>query len=65
MPISHELKFCKPAVVNDALKTLAVYGNAARILAGGTDLIVKIKEDIETPLILINIKELEELKKRL
>ncbi|NTW33277.1 MAG: xanthine dehydrogenase family protein subunit M, partial [Bacteroidetes bacterium] len=63
MPISHELKYCKPAVVSDALKTLAVYGNTARVLAGGTDLVVKIKEDIETPMIVINIKEIEEFKK--
>ena len=63
MPISHHLNYCKPTIVNDVLEILTVYGNSARVLAGGTDLIVKIKEDIETPMIVINIKEIEELKK--
>lgn len=63
MPISHEFTYCKPATLRDALKTLAKYGNSGRVLAGGTDLIVRLKEGIEEPAMVIDIKGLEELKK--
>jgi len=63
MPISHEFKYCKPASLDDALKILAEYGNSAYILAGGTDLVVKLKEGLEKPRIVIDIKGIEALKK--
>ncbi|MFA4852995.1 MAG: xanthine dehydrogenase family protein subunit M [Bacteroidales bacterium] len=63
MPISHEFQYCKPANLDEVLKTLAEYGNSAYILAGGTDLVVKIKEGMEEPQIVIDIKGIEALKK--
>jgi CO/xanthine dehydrogenase FAD-binding subunit len=63
MPITHDFKYQKPATVNKVLKLLAAHGNSARILAGGTDLINKIKEGLESPEILIDIKGIEKLGK--
>jgi carbon-monoxide dehydrogenase medium subunit len=63
MPISHEFIYCKPPNLEEVLKTLAEYGNSAYILAGGTDLVVKIKEGLEEPRIVIDIKGIEVLKK--
>ena len=63
MPISHEFKYQKPETINKALKILSEYGNAARILAGGTDLVVKIKEGLEEPAVVIDIKGIEKFGK--
>jgi CO/xanthine dehydrogenase FAD-binding subunit len=56
MPITHEFKYQKPLTVNKVLKLLAEYGDKARVLAGGTDLVVKIKEGLEEPEMVIDIK---------
>jgi CO/xanthine dehydrogenase FAD-binding subunit len=61
MPITHEFKYLRPTSLDEALKTLAEYGNTARILAGGTDLVGKIKEGFEEPSILIDIKNIPNL----
>lgn len=61
MPVPREFEYVKPATLDDALALLAEYGNRARILAGGTDLCLKIKEAAETPEMVIDIKGLQEL----
>jgi CO/xanthine dehydrogenase FAD-binding subunit len=63
MPITHEFKYQKPVSMNKVLKMLTEYGDKARILAGGTDLVVKIKEGLEAPDIVIDIKGIEKLGK--
>lgn len=62
MPITHEFKYLKPSSLEETLETLAEYGTSARILAGGTDLIGKIKEGFEEPRILIDIKNIGGMK---
>ncbi|GAK61257.1 putative dehydrogenase, FAD binding subunit, medium chain [Candidatus Vecturithrix granuli] len=61
MPVPREFEYVKPATLDNALALLAEYGARARILAGGTDLCLKIKEASETPEMLIDIKGLQEL----
>jgi len=63
MPITLDFKYQKPETVNKVLKLLATHGNSARILAGGTDLINKIKEGLEFPDLVIDIKGIEKLGK--
>jgi CO/xanthine dehydrogenase FAD-binding subunit len=63
MPITHEFKYQKPISINKVLKLLAEYGEKARILAGGTDLVVKIKEGLEEPAMVIDIKGIDKLGK--
>ena len=54
--------YFKPDDINQALKLLADKKNTA-ILAGGTDLVVNMKEDVERPDNIIDIKNIEELSK--
>lgn len=61
MAVPQEFEYVKPATLEDALELLAQHGDRARILAGGTDLCLKIKEAAETPKLVIDIKGLQEL----
>jgi len=63
MPISHEFDYKKVETLDEALNLLAQYGDKAKIIAGGTDLTVQIKEDIVAPDFLIDTKGLVELNK--
>jgi CO/xanthine dehydrogenase FAD-binding subunit len=63
MPITHEFKYQKPTSIIKVLKLLAEYGDKARVLAGGTDLVVKIKEGLEEPAMVIDIKGIDKLGK--
>ena len=56
MSILHDFEYFKPADLKDATDLLARFGKKAKILAGGTDLVVQMKENIETPDIVIDIK---------
>jgi len=63
MPIAHEFQYEKPATISEALDLLAQTGKFIKVLAGGTDLTVHIKEDIVAPDLLVDIKGIPELKK--
>ncbi len=59
MPIICEFSYLKPKKLKEALKLLSKPGS--RILSGGTDLIVKLKEDMERPKTVIDIKGIKTL----
>ncbi|MCK5583324.1 MAG: xanthine dehydrogenase family protein subunit M [Elusimicrobiales bacterium] len=59
MPITCEFSYCKPKRLKDALELLSKPGT--KILSGGTDLIVKLKEDIESADALLDIKGINQL----
>ncbi len=59
--ITKDFEYFKPKTPEDAIHLLSKFGKKAKILAGGTDLIVNLKEEIEKPEILIDIKGIEEL----
>ena len=61
MPVPKEFDYVKPTNLEDTLSLLANYGKRARILAGGTDLTLKIKEGLETPELVIDLKGLSAL----
>jgi len=63
MPISHQFDYKKVKTTEEAVALLAKHGDKAKILAGGTDLTVQIKEDFATPELVIDIKEIPELNK--
>jgi carbon-monoxide dehydrogenase medium subunit len=63
MTISHEFEYSKHNSLEDTLEDLAEHGSKASLLAGGTDLINWLKEDLITPERLIDIKALKDLKK--
>ena len=51
----------KPVSIEEACSLLAQFGEEARILAGGTDLILQLKKQAVNPKHVINIKGLKEL----
>ena len=59
IPVNFE--YLAPKTLNEALKLLDKYGKEAKILAGGTDLLVKMKMRLVEPKYIINIKGIREL----
>jgi carbon-monoxide dehydrogenase medium subunit len=55
--------YSRPRTVQEILKLLQKNGSQAKIIAGGTDLIVKMKKGILSPPFLIDITSIPELKK--
>lgn len=62
MAIAHDFQYERPQGLNQILTLLDEYRNRCRILAGGTDLIVNIKEGAVKPELLIDIKDIPELR---
>lgn len=54
--------YLAPSSVEESLKMLAEYSGRAKVIAGGTDLIVNIRAETVTPEVLVDIERLEELR---
>lgn len=52
----------EPATIHEACRLFKEHGDKARIIAGGTDLVIKMKRNVISPKHLINIKQLDTLK---
>ncbi|MEE2786847.1 MAG: FAD binding domain-containing protein [Myxococcota bacterium] len=52
----------RPRTVDDALVLLSQYGESARIVAGGTDIIPNIKHGLHAPEVLVDIKGIETMR---
>jgi len=63
MPITTEFEYIKPKDLDEALRVMALYKETARVLAGGTDLIVHLKENLAGPEVVVDIKGLAGLDK--
>ena len=48
-------RYCAPASLDEALRLLAQYGSEARVIAGGTDLLLEIERGLRKPRVLIDI----------
>jgi xanthine dehydrogenase iron-sulfur cluster and FAD-binding subunit A len=57
----HEFIYLEPGSVSEVIELLAAHGDAARILAGGTDLLVQMKMERQKPAFVIGIGALTEL----
>ena len=55
--------FHEPATLAEACQIMAYYGVKARVIAGGTDLMVNMKRKLVSPEQLVSIARIEELKK--
>lgn len=65
MAIAHLFEYFKPKNLSELTELLSQYKSKAKILSGGTDLVVRIKDGFEFPEVVIDIKgilELNELK---
>lgn len=59
--LPQRFEYHAPTSLEAAVKLLSAYGGEARVLAGGTDLLVKMKQRLIEPAYLINIKSIEAL----
>ena len=59
--IAHEFDFMSPARVSEVLDLLERYGAKAKIMAGGTDLLVLLKMERIVPEVVINVMKITEL----
>ncbi|MDR1194255.1 MAG: FAD binding domain-containing protein, partial [Peptococcaceae bacterium] len=55
-------KYQAPESVAEACEALAKYGSRAKLISGGTDIIVKMKKELLAPEILVSIGQLPKLK---
>lgn len=55
------IQYAAPETVPDAVALLARYGTAARVLAGGTDLIVQVREHVRDVDLFVDAKHIPEL----
>ena len=58
-----DLDYVSPQSIDEAISILAAGGTSAKVFAGGTDLLVQIHEEIIEPTILVDIKNIPELRK--
>ena len=56
----NELRYEAPETIEGAVALLAAAGKTARVFAGGTDLIIQIKEEMIEPGMLVDIKKIKE-----
>ncbi len=61
MPITIEFEYVKPKDMEEVLHVFSLYREKARALAGGTDLVVHLKENLARPEVVVDIKALREL----
>ena len=54
-------RFEAPRRIDDALALLAEHGAAARVLAGGTDLLAQLKSGARHPAVIVDLKRIDEL----
>ena len=60
-----ELKYEAPKSVDAAVALLAAGDDSARIFAGGTDLLVQMREEMIAPTLLVDIKKITEIVKNI
>jgi len=63
MAVAHDFEYYRPKDFDEAIKLMVKFGVKAMLLAGGTDLAVYIKEGMVHPAVVIDIKQVKELKK--
>ncbi len=56
-----DFRYCRPQSVAEAVGLLAEHGDGARVLAGGTDLVIALRTEEIRPTALIDLKRIPEL----
>jgi aerobic carbon-monoxide dehydrogenase medium subunit len=56
-----ELRYLAPTTLDEAIAAFAAAGSAARILAGGTDLLVQMRSGAVKPGLIVDIKKIDEM----
>ena len=53
--------YARPATVAEAVALLEEHGTDARVLAGGTDLIIRLRDGSARPTVVVDVKRIAEL----
>ncbi len=61
MAIVHDFKYVRPERLEEAVSALVAGGPRARVLAGGTDVVPWLRDDVITPDLLVDIKAIPDL----
>jgi carbon-monoxide dehydrogenase medium subunit len=56
-----DIRYVAPRTLDEAIRAYAAAGSAARILAGGTDLLVQMRSGVVQPGLIIDIKKIDEM----
>ena len=56
-----DFQYAAPTELNDAIKQLSDAGDSARVLAGGTDIIVQLREGARSADLVVDVKKIPEL----
>src|ERR1700692_2134766 len=56
-----DIRYLSPHTLDEAVSAFAAAGSAARILAGGTDLLVQMRSGIVKPGLIVDIKKIAEM----
>src|SRR6201989_1615562 len=56
-----DLRYVSPRTLDEAVSAFAAAGSAARILAGGTDLLVQMRSGAVKPGVIVDIKKIGEM----
>src|ERR1700694_4122537 len=56
-----DIRYLAPRTLDEAIGAFAAAGSAARILAGGTDLLVQMRAGVVRPGLIIDIKKIAEM----
>lgn len=59
MPIAHEFEYVKPKTIDEAVAILGERCDGARIIAGGTDIVSWLRDELIEPEVLVDIKGIE------
>ncbi len=57
-----DFEYYRPPTVNEACHLLARFGQGAKVLAGGTDLLPKMKNELIAPKVLVSLKSIPEIR---
>ena len=59
--LMQEFDYYSPSTLQEALRFLEEHGDEAKVMAGGTDLLVQMKQEVIAPKYLINIRNIQDL----
>ena len=58
----HTFAYARPATLAEAVALLEAHGPDARVLAGGTDLIIRLRDGTLAPAVVVDLKRIAELR---
>ena len=58
----HTFAYARPATLAEAVALLEAHGPDARLLAGGTDLVIRLRDGTARPVVVVDVKRIAELR---